>query len=65
MSYKIIRSYANEKEFPPEVLETGLSLDEAQVHCKDPETSSRTCQDLENVARTQRCGPWFDVYDEE
>jgi len=48
-----------------EEINDGLTLEEAQDWCKDPETSSRTCKHPNNVARTERCGPWFDGYEEE
>lgn len=64
MSYKIIRFYANPK-IDNEVIATGLSLEEAQEHCNDPETSSRECEGLEGVLRTSRYGAWFEGYTEE
>ena len=39
-SYKIIRFYADNRE--RRTGQTGLTLEEAQEHCRDPETSSRT-----------------------
>ena len=39
------------------------TLAEAQAHCQDPETSSSTCKLPVNMARTRRCGPWFDGYE--
>lgn len=62
-TYKIIRGYKDSDK--REVIDTGLTLDEAQAHCRDPETSSSTCKLPENVARTEQFGPWFDGYDEE
>jgi hypothetical protein len=44
---------------------TRLSLDEAQAHCRDPETSSSTCTKAANKRRTAQRGPWFDSYSEE
>ena len=38
----------------------GLTLEEAQSHCKDPQTSSRTCTSSVGKRRTKRMGPWFD-----
>jgi hypothetical protein len=62
-TYKIVRGYFN--DYPKEVIRTGLTLLEARVHCKSPETSSKTCKLPENVRRTEERGPWFDGYDEE
>lgn len=40
------------------------TLEEAQAHCSDPETSSRTCMNATGKARTRRLGAWFDGYEE-
>jgi hypothetical protein len=47
MTYKIVRFHMHG---PSEVVETGLSLREAQLHCQDPET---------------RGDAWFDGYEKE
>lgn len=44
---------------------SGLTLEEAKEHCKDPETSSKTCTSSEGRRRTRECGPWFDAYEED
>lgn len=62
-TYKIVRMYMN--HYGKRTIKTGLTLEEAQAHCSDPETSSRTAQGRAGVERTKRCGPWFDGYDEE
>ena len=59
-TYKIKRLYMNH---PPEVISTGLTLEEAQEHCRDPETSYKTCTSKEGILRTEKMGPWFDGYD--
>ena len=58
-TYQIIRHHFDRKN---ETTRTGLTLEEAQEHCNDPETSSRTCG--EDTATTNP-GVWFDGYGEE
>lgn len=43
----------------------GLTLEAAQAHCEDRETSSSTCTLPAGKRRTQECGPWFDGYEQE
>lgn len=50
-SYKIIRSFHPSLDKEDEVIATGLSLREAQAHCKDPSTRD--------------AGVYFDGYNEE
>ena len=61
MSYKIIRFFFNGGK---RVIKRGLTLEQAQAHCNDPETSSSTCKLAANRRRTKQRGPWFDGYDE-
>jgi hypothetical protein len=49
----------------PRLIKSGLTLEQAQAHCSDPETSSSTCKRAANVRRTRTFGPWFDSYTEE
>jgi hypothetical protein len=63
MSYKIVRMY-QDRDIRSQTVKTGLTLKEAQKHCQDPETSSRTCTGSAEKARTKRCGPWFEGYEE-
>lgn len=63
MSYKIVRNYFNNRS--PSTVKRGLSLNEAQEHCQDPETSSSTCTNSEGRQRTKNFGQWFDGYTEE
>lgn len=63
-TYRIVRMFFEDK-YPNRVIRTGLTLEQAQAHCKDPNTSSRTATDQAGVALTQRVGPWFDGYEEE
>ena len=60
--YKIVRMYFN--DIPSRTIARGLTLDEAQAHCSDPETSSSTCEKYVNRKRTERLGKWFDGYTE-
>lgn len=62
MSYKIFRHFFLKGR---KVIARGFTLEEAQKHCKDPETSSRTCIKAAGKRRTNRNGPWFDGYQEE
>jgi len=64
MSYRIIRLHQNPKKSRV-VIKEGLTLDEAQAHCSDPETSSRTCTEVVPRDYTDRHGAWFDGYEEE
>jgi hypothetical protein len=60
--YKIVRCYQR-AAIRKRTIMTGLSLEEAQAHCHDPETSSSTCTNSTGKARTRRLGPWFDGYE--
>ena len=61
--YKVIRFYFTRPGRHTTVA-TGLTLEEAQEHCKNPETSSLTCKLPANVRRTRTHGQWFDGYEE-
>lgn len=60
--YEIIRFF---QDGDNEVIDSGLTLDEAQAHCQDPETSSSTATSDIALARTASRGRWFDGYREE
>lgn len=61
MSYKIIRHYKD--AYPNHrTIVHGLTLDEAQEHCRDAEASSKTCTSHTGRRRTKQMGPWFDGY---
>lgn len=62
-TYRIVRSYF--ETYGKRVIRRHLSLEEAQAHCKDPETSSSTCTSAAGKRRTERLGPWFDGYERE
>jgi len=40
----------------------GLTEEQAQRHCQDPESSSETATGSDARRRTRRMGPWFDGY---
>jgi hypothetical protein len=63
VTYKIVRGFRDHDRRV--VVARGLTLEEAQAHCKDPETSSRTCTGKKALARTRKWGPWFDGYSEQ
>jgi|TARA_R100000482_G_scaffold41977_1_gene14559 hypothetical protein len=60
-TYKIVRMYFN-KNIKTKTIRRNLSLEEAQAHCKDKETSSSTCKLPKNKKHTARYGDWFDGY---
>ena len=62
--YKIVRMYFNQK-YPTRTIKRGLTLEEAQAHCSDPETSSKTATNSRARRLTAQRGPWFDGYEQE
>lgn len=60
-TYRIVRHYFKKGK---RVIARGLTLEEAQKHCKDPETSSRTATSAKARRITKQNGPWFDGYEE-
>jgi hypothetical protein len=61
-TYKIVRHFQNRDN---EVIERGLTLEEAQAHCQDDESSSSTATGAEAMMVTESYGAWFDGYTEE
>ena len=62
-TYRIIRLH---KDRPDRVeLSRGLTLEEAQGWCRNPETSSSTCEGEAGKKYTEIHGAWFDAYEEE
>lgn len=59
--YKIVRFYRYKHK---RTIKRGLTLEEAQRWCRDPETSSRTATGYAARKRTESAGPWFDGYEE-
>jgi hypothetical protein len=62
-TYNIVRNYWGGTKCW--TIETGLTLEQAQEHCQNPETSSSTCTLALGKRRTRLHGPWFDSYTEE
>mgnify|MGYP003641247973 FL=1 len=60
--YNIVRMYESDS-FRSQTVKRGLTLEEAQTHCRNPETSSSTATSREAVARTEAKGRWFDGYE--
>ncbi len=59
--YKIVRVYEN--NYRKRTIITGLTREEASLHCNNPETSSATCKLPHNIRRTKQLGAWFDTYE--
>ena len=60
--YKIVRMFFKGGK---RTIERGLTLEEAQRHCKNPETSSSTAKSAKARRYTAARGPWFDGYERE
>ena len=58
--YDVIRHFKNSNQKRRVLI--AVTLEEAQAHCSDPETSSSTCTLPQNKRRTRDRGPWFDGY---
>lgn len=59
--YNIVRFYQDGRR---RIIKSYVELEEAQKHCKDPETSSSTATSTRAQRRTEQNGPWFDGYEE-
>uniref|UniRef100_A0A6M3JNU5 Uncharacterized protein n=1 Tax=viral metagenome TaxID=1070528 RepID=A0A6M3JNU5_9ZZZZ len=60
--YEIVRVFLTGRK---RVVARGLTLEQAQKHCQDPQTSSYTCTSARGRRRTREQGPWFDTYTED
>ena len=61
--YTIV-SYYHDERYPKRTVKRGVTLEEAQAHCHDPETHSNTATSARARARTRARGVWFDGYEE-
>jgi hypothetical protein len=61
MMYDIVRFYRT-AGIRQRVIQTAVTLEDAQRHCSDPETSSSTACGKTARERTRRVGDWFDGY---
>lgn len=59
-----IRRFYQDPDRSYDVIETVDTLEEAQEHCQDQETSSSTATSQWAQAVTEKYGPWFDGYTE-
>jgi hypothetical protein len=59
--YKIVRMFR--RDYKARVIKKNLTLEEAQAHCGDPETSSSTAKSAKARRYTDTHGPWFDGYE--
>ena len=50
MTYNIVRSYAPHLDRKNRIIQKGLTLEQAQAHCRNP--------------KTRKDGEWFDGYTE-
>lgn len=62
--YCIVRMFAH-RPAQRRGLPSGLTLEQAQAHCQDINTSSKTAWTTSAIKRTARYGPWFDGYEQE
>ncbi len=63
--YKIVRMYQREESRRfQRTIKSGLTLEQAQRHCADPETLWSTAKSAKRIRLTRQRGPWFDGYQE-
>lgn len=60
-TYKIVRFYFR-RDQRKRTIATGLTLQEAQEHCRDPESSWKTARSAAARRRLIERGEWFDGY---
>ena len=62
-TYKIVRKFfRNERSH---TIATGLTLEEAKMHCSSTESSSSKCVEAVGRRRTKLRGAWMDCFYEE
>ena len=61
--YNVVRFY-RDGGIRRRIIAERVTLEEAQAHCRDPETTSSKCTGKVGRARTRRVGAWFDGYEE-
>ncbi len=64
MTYRIVRFYQSPSHGSETVM-GDLTLEEAQEHCQDPESTRTTETGDGAVELTRRVGAWFEGYREE
>jgi hypothetical protein len=63
-TYSVIRFFQR-PEKRKRTVHRGLTLEEAQKHCSNPESSYKTATQPKGRERTRIHGPWFDGYEKE
>ncbi len=63
--YEIIRMYSDNRGCDVRRGLSDLTLEEAQEHCNDPETSSKTCYSQADTDQYGEGVSWFDGYREQ
>lgn len=61
--YRIVRAFLDSGT--RRIVRTDLTLGEAQAHCRDPESASKTARSKKARACTRRNGAWVDRYEDQ
>lgn len=61
-TYDVVRFFRDWEDGNGMLIDSGLTLEEAQAHCSDPESSSVTATSESGKRLTDARGPWFDGY---
>lgn len=64
-TYRVVRYYRESQAMNGTVIKSGVSLEEAQAWCNDPESSSVTATSEAAQWITEQFGPWFDGYEDD